>query len=70
MKSFSLIALIALMANESQQINLNAQWGVKDMVGDGSDPMFSHQNVEKDEELESTMASVREAEREIKNKAA
>ena len=40
------------------------------MTGDGSDPMFAHTNVEKDDELESTMASVREAEKEIKNKAA
>ena len=40
------------------------------MAGDGSDPMFAHTNVEKDDELESTMASVREAEKEIKNKAA
>jgi len=66
MKFFSLIALVALMTNESQQINISNKWGVKDVTGDGSDPLFAHTNVEKDEELDSTMASVREAEREIK----
>ena len=54
------------MTNESQQINLENKWGVKDVVGDGSDSMFAHTNTEKDEELDSTMASVREAEGEMK----
>ena len=54
------------MTNESQQINLNNKWGVKDVTGDGSDPIFAHTNTEKDEELDSTMASVREAEKEMK----
>ena len=36
MKFFSLIALVALMTNESQQINLNSKWVVLDMEDDGT----------------------------------
>ena len=52
MKSFSLIVLVALMANESQQINLTNKYGVLDMAegDDGTDPMFAHTDVSKDEE--------------------
>ena len=48
MKFFSLVALVALMANESQAITLTSKYGVLDMADDddGQDPMFAHRNVE------------------------
>ena len=69
MKSLSLIALVALMTNESQQINLNTRWGVKDLEGDGKDPMFAHTDVSKDEEEQNSMASLHEVEAEAKKAA-
>ena len=71
MKYFSLLALIALMTKESQQINLNSKWGVLDLKegDDGSDPMFAHMDVSKDEEQQNSMDSLREAEAEMKKAA-
>ena len=60
MKSFTLLAIVALLTKESQQINL--KWGVKDLEGDGTDSMFAHIDVTKEDELKQSMDSVREAE--------
>ena len=70
MKTFTLIAIVALMTNESQQINLNNKWGVKDMEGDGTDSMFAHVDISKDEEESNTMASIKEAKKEFDEAAA
>ena len=47
MKIFCLLALVALLTAESQQINLNAKYGVLDMAedDDGADPLFAHYDV-------------------------
>ena len=72
MKFFSLIALVALMAQESQQISLTSKYGVLDMADgdDGTDPMFAHRNVEGEQEMANSMQSLKEAEKEMGNKDA
>jgi len=57
------------MTNESQQINLTNKYGVLDMAegDDGSDPLFAHKNVQKEEAMDESMESLREAEAEVKN---
>ena len=70
MKTFSLIALIAVLTNESQQINLNSQYGVEDMKGDGTDPLFAHQDNSKQIEQDECMDSLAEAEAEMKKEKA
>jgi len=50
MKSFCLLAFVALLTNESQQINLNAKWGVKDCEDGCEDPLFAKRDVSKEQE--------------------
>ena len=60
------ILLLLLAVERSQQVNL--KWGVKDVQGDGTDTMFTHKDVQRDEELANSMDSLKEAEQMLNKK--
>ena len=67
MKTFCLLTFVALMTAESQQINLNAKYGVLDCPESGcEDPLFAHHDVSTEIENKEIMDSLHEAEAEMK----
>ena len=52
--------VIALLVASTSAVTL--QWGVKDMVGDGTESNFKLYDAQKEEEVDDTMASLREVE--------
>ena len=61
-------SIIALLVATTSAVTL--QWGVKDMVGDGTESNFKLYDAQKEEEVDDTMESLREVEAEMGSKMA